>query len=430
MIKKFLLTAVAALACAVPAAQATSPAQPGPIDESGSINGANYRIIVPADWNGALVLLAHGYRDRADHAGETDDHSAMDADFTGIAMGLAGQGYAVAASAYKTNGWAVSDELEDTVALTNYFKHSIAHYKRALVVGFSLGSFSGKLAEDGANMFDGFLPACGVLAGAPRAWDGAGVHLLAYQTAFAPVPGSPGSLPASWGTVADGDDDVDFETEVAGTIVGQQLVPANRGKFEFARLVTGVPLSSTYYLPAGTGLLTNMFFQTEARGELERRAGGPVVQNLDHVYALSPADKAYLMTLGVPMTTTDAWLVRMNATHYSAPAASRSYLDQWTDFGGKIKEPVLTMHTKIDTLVPVNHESKYLETVTAAKREENLYQTFTNGDQHCGFTAQQIFTAIGALDSWVVTGVAPTAASFPEALGFDNAFTPPAWPQP
>src|SRR3546814_14516123 len=43
----------------------------------------------------------------------------------------------------------------------------------------------------------------------------------------------------------------------------------------------------------------DFFFATEAGAELERRAGGPVVQNLTHTYTLTPTETAYLMSLGV-----------------------------------------------------------------------------------------------------------------------------------
>jgi hypothetical protein len=36
---------------------------------------------------------------------------------------------------------------------------------------------------------------------------------------------------------------------------------------------------------------------------------------------------------------------------------------------------------------------------------------------------------VHALDAWVDTGIAPTDASFPTALGFVHGFVPPAWPQ-
>jgi hypothetical protein len=417
---KQMLAASAAVVLVLAATAAHAAAPPGPIDETGTLNGAPYRIIVPATWNGGLVVLAHGFRDRADHPGEVDDTRPMDESFSAIAAGLAARGYAVAASAYKTNGWAVSDELHDTVALTSYFRDTFGKPGRTLLIGFSLGSFTAKLDERGAGLFDGYGPWCGVLAGAPRAWDGAGVSLLAYATAF-------GGMPASWGTPADGDDDVDFETEVVPILAAQLSNPFNFGRFEFMRLVSGVPQNPSYY-PAG--LLTNAYFFTEARGELERRAGGPVSSNVAHVYRLSDAQKAYLAGLGIPVSTTEAWLAEMNATHFAAPASSRNYLERYADFTGKIKKPVLTLHTEDDTLVPIAHEAAYKATVAAAGRSDLLYQVATTGSGHCGFTSQQIFTGIAVLDQWVQTGTRPTAAQFPAALGFDNDFTPPDWPQP
>jgi hypothetical protein len=415
---KRLLIFGAALALGLGAATAASPA-PGPLDESGTLAGANYRIIVPAHWNGGLVVLAHGYRDRADHPGEVDDRTAMDAGFAALAGGLASVGYAVAGTSYSRNGWAVKDALGDLTALTSYFDTNIAEPNRTLLVGFSLGSIPTlELAERG-GLFDGFLPACAVAAGSPRAWDGAAVSLLAYQVAFG------GGLPAAWGTVADGNDTVDFETQVFPVVLGQLLNPLNFGKFEFMRLVAGVPASPAYY---GAGLMTNMFFFTEARGDLEQDAGGPVVQNVTHFYSLSAGDKAYLSLLGV---NADALLAQMNAQrNIAAPPSSRNYLEHYADFTGKIKKPVLTMHTEIDTLVPVQHEAAYAATVHTAGNDALLYQTYTTGIGHCNFTPQQTLTAIGALDTWVQTGARPVASEFPAALGFDSSFVPPPWPQP
>jgi len=415
---KRLLTLAAALALMLGAATAASSA-PGPLDISGTLAGANYRIIVPGDWNGGLVVLAHGYRDRADHPGEVDDRSALDGGFAALAGALADEGYAVAGTSYSRNGWAVKDALSDLVALTSYFDTNVAQPNRTLLVGFSLGTIPTlELAERGGGLFSGFLPACAVAAGSPRAWDGAAVNLLAYKVAF-------GSFPSAWGTVADSNDTVDFETQVFPIVLGQLLNPLNFGKFEFMRLVSRVPLSPSYY---GPGLFTNFYFFTEARGDLEEDAGGPVVQNVTHWYSLSPADKAYLALLGVDA---DSLLDQMNAQrNISAPPPSRNYLEHYATFTGAIKHPVLTMHTEVDTLVPVQHEAAYAATVGAAGRNDVLYQTYTTGIGHCAFTPQQTLTAIGALDTWVQTGVRPTAAAFPAALGFDSGFVPPPWPQP
>jgi dienelactone hydrolase len=109
--------------------------------------------------------------------------------------------------------------------------------------------------------------------------------------------------------------------------------------------------------------------------------------------------------------------------------SARKYVRRFADYDGKLKEPVLTLHTQTDSLVPPSHESAYAATVAEAGRSALLAQTFTSGNGHCNFTGPQLLTALGALDAWVATGTKPTAASFPAALGFVPGFTAPAWPQ-
>jgi hypothetical protein len=77
--------------------------------------------------------------------------------------------------------------------------------------------------------------------------------------------------------------------------------------------------------------------------------------------------------------------------------------------------------------------------VAAAGRSSRLFQVYTSGAQlglvpgnigHCDFTPQQLFTSVAAIEGWVKTGVRPTQANFPAALGFVPNFTPPPFPQP
>ena len=414
MIRKTLLAVAAAFALAVPVATAA------PTELTGALDGAPYRIVVPDNWNGTLVVHAHGYRDLADHPGETDDRSAPASPSAPLEPFLLAQGYAIAGSAYKRNGWAVQEGIEDTKALVSHFRDTVGKPSRTLLWGFSMGSLvTFALAEQTAGHFDGYLAACAVGAGASRAWDGAAATALAYDAAF--------GWPAAWGTVGDARDDVDFDTEVLPTMFGHLFGPFGFGKAEFVRLVTGAA-PSAFPAPAfPSWLITNVFFGTEARAELERRAGGPVVQNLTHVYSLSAADKAYLATLGV---NAEPLLAYMNARrNITSPQSSRNYVEHWTDYSGKIKKPLLTLHTQTDSLVPVSHESAYAATVADAGRSGLLAQTFTSGNGHCNFTGPQLLTALGALDSWVATGNSPAAAAFPAVLGFLPGFVAPAWPQ-
>ncbi len=74
MIKKLIFSGLMLLIGFVHFAGAAD--QVGPIDTSGEINGAPYRIVVPAVWNGTLLVYAHGYRDKADQPGEVDNRNA------------------------------------------------------------------------------------------------------------------------------------------------------------------------------------------------------------------------------------------------------------------------------------------------------------------------------------------------------------------
>ncbi len=412
------MLAVTAMAVAALALSGTAAAY----TLEGDLAGANYKILVPdAGWNGTLVVLAHGYRDKADHPGEVDNRAAMDAGFEALAAGLAAQGYAVAATAYRDNGWAVKESIHDITALRAFFNGAVGKPDTALLVGFSLGSLvTATLAERAAGLFDGYLPACGVLAGAPRAWDLGAAGMLAYDL----IRG----MPAAWGTPADADDDVDFETEVFPILFGQLFAPTDYGSWEFIRLVSGakgplVPLPVSLY-PGW--LLTNLFFFTEARAEAERRAGGPFVQNVTHTYSLTPAEVGYLAALGFDAAPV---LAAMNASpRFAGERSARNYMTQYATFSGKLRGPVLSIHTKWDTLVPWGHESAYAETVAAAGRSDLLVQASTNGLGHCNFSPTEIGASIALLESWAETGVRPSPAVL-ALFGLDATTAPPEWPQ-
>jgi len=400
-------------------------AKAAPLDLSGEIHGAPYRIRVPEVWNGTLLIFAHGYRDKADHPGEVDNRNADVAPNGALEAPLLAQGYALAGSAYKDNGWAVGDAIQDTKDLAVFFRENVGQPQHTILVAASLGSFVGyKSMEQFNGIYDGALCLCTAGAGATRLWDSGVPLYLAYDVIF--------GIPPSWGTVGEVRNDIDFDTEVLAKLAPELSNIANFPKFEFIRLVAknpgrGItPPPPPNFFPGWA--LTDFFFFTEARAELQRRAGGPVVQNLDQNYTLTDAEKAYLASIGLPTPVVDAWLAQMNARrNIEAKPSARNYLRNNTDFNGKIKNPILSVHTIIDPLLVVAHESAYKELNASVGREELLFQTFTTGVGHCNLTGPQVLTAIGSIDLWVRTGVRPSAAQFPAALGFNSAFVPPPY---
>lgn len=400
----------------------------GPINISGEIDGAPYRIVVPANWNGTLLVYGHGYRDKADHPGEVDNRVADVAPSPALVPFLLAQGYALSGSAYKDNGWAVEEGVQDLKNLVTHFRGNVGRPDRTILWAVSMGTVIGfKSMEQFGGIYDGALCTCAVGAGATQSWDSAGDLALAYDTVF--------GMPATWGNFGDVRDDLDFDSEVFPKIFVEVNNPVNFRKYEFIRLVTGTP-GRGIQPPAPPAfypnwIFTDMFFSMEARSELERRAGGPIVQNLDRNYSLTIAERGYLMAVGVLPIEIDIWLANMNGQRIiEAPKYSRNYLKHNANYSGKIKHPVLTMHTIIDPLVTVSQEFEYAETVAAARRSSLLYQTYTTGNGHCAFTGPQLLTAVDAINTWVRDGTKPTAATFPMALGFSPNFAPPPMNQP
>ena len=400
-----------------------------PIELSGELVGAPYRIRVPRGWNGTLLLYAHGYRDKADHPGEVDNRAADVAPSAALEPVLLAQGYALAGSAYRDNGWAVQEGIEDMKNLALFFRQRVGNPDNTILWGFSMGTvISFASIERYPELYDGALCACAVGAGSPQSWDSAGDLLLAYDQLF--------GVPQSWGTPGNVRNDLDFETEVQPKLTAEVSNQANFPKFEFIRLVAGtpgrgiMPPAPPAFYPGW--VFTDMFFTTEARAELERRARGPIVQNLNRNYNLTAQEKAYLVSLGIPEPIIDDWLVALNAQrNIFAPYYSRFYLKRNAEYTGLIESPVLTLHTLYDPLVTVSQEREYAETVAAANRSNLLYQTYTNANGHCNFTGEQLVTSVIAINNWVVSGTRPTAANFPTTLGFlPESFVPPPMNQP
>lgn len=421
---RVISTITAALVCFALGAASRSEAagQPGPLQLQGVLHGAPYVINVPGAWNGTLLLFAHGYRDKADHPGELDDRSASASPSPALEPVLLSLGYALAGTAYRDNGWAVNEGLQDVVNLTSFFRDQVANPDRTILWGFSMGSVIAlKTLEQHGGLFDGAIAACAVGAGATRTFDLAADIGLAYDVTF--------GFPAPWGEPGHVRTDLDFDTEVLPVLASQLGDPTNSGRFEFLRLVNRIPLAGFYPGPGSPNwLLTDMFFVTEALAELQRRAGGPVLQNLDHHYRLDPAEIAYLGSLGVDA---EGLLALMNArTTIEADTSARNYLEHNANYKGTIKHPVLTMHTTVDGFVPTSGEGVYGELVAEAGRSDQLVQVYTSSVSHCGFTGAQLLAAVQAVDSWIATGMPPPPGAFPASLGFVPGFVLPPFPQP
>jgi len=94
-----------------------------PADLLGELEGVPYRILVPENWNGTLLVYAHGYGE----SGPPLAPKAADVD------ALLAEGYAMAASNFAGTGWTVKEGMQNTVALTAAFRGMIGNPKTTIL---------------------------------------------------------------------------------------------------------------------------------------------------------------------------------------------------------------------------------------------------------------------------------------------------------
>lgn len=398
---------------------------PLPADLQGELDGVPYRIRVPANWNGTLLVYAHGY-------GETPIPPLL-APLPADVDTLLARGFALAASRFggvvpvpplPGGGYHVKEGMQNTVALTGAFREMVGRPQRTIIWGKSMGGLiTLGLIEKFPGLYDGAVALCPPSAGTPRRYDQSLDITVAYAAAF--------GWNSAWGTPGDLRDDLNFVTDVSPHLM-QQLIPTKYGLWEFLRLVNRLPSDSYYINPVGyPERILTVFFATAVRAELENRAGGAVAENIGRVYTLSDADKLYLAGLGV---NADALLAQMNAmTTFTSDRNARNYAAHYVNPSGAIKRPVLTVHTTGDGLATPTNESAYCATVEQQGNSDLLMQQFSAGNgvanAHCTFTSAQVLAGIDAMMYWLDTGNRPDpVVFFPPALGFVPGYVPPPWP--
>ena len=153
--------------------------------------GALYRLVRPTNWNGSLLLYAHGFV-----PGSAPVALPAEADlFVSL---LVPQGFAIAFSSFSENGWAVKDGAQRTHQLLGIFTSRFGLPTRVYIGGASMGGLiTIKLLEQYPGVFAGALPACSAAGGSQAQFDYL-AHTRALFDVFYPgvLPGDAGSVPA------------------------------------------------------------------------------------------------------------------------------------------------------------------------------------------------------------------------------------------
>jgi hypothetical protein len=421
----------------------------------GTIDGAKYSIVLPDKWNGTLLLYSHGYRFAQPGPPDfgpvsTDPQvSTTDTDGAGkdaVSQKLLAEGYALAGSAYKTNGWAVADGVAADEALHSQFVKLVAKPKRTYVWGDSLGGLITEIvAEKNSSWVDGAAPMCGAVAGPNLNLDLALDVAFAIKTLIDPslkLTGysSDAEANAMWKHAAAAVIKAAADTASGGTakvlMVAALVDAANKTK-----TYDGADIESQV---KGTveSLLTALAYGTAGRYDIEQRVGGDPSDNskTDYATRVSAAEAALIKTVGGDATTYEAALA--SAPRATGEASARAAFEKLGDTTGEITAPTLTMHTEYDPLVLVQNESVLADRAQKQGKSGHLVQLYVAppatydattgapyGAGHCNFSDEQRIGLVHTLDAWV-RGVYPVPSGVASKFGagLDPTFTAGPWP--
>src|SRR3954451_681935 len=374
-------------------------------------DGSTWKIEVPPNWNGTLLLYSHGYEPPLGPNQPADDFADRTA-----ADYLLAHGFALAGSSYPNTGWAVKEALPDQIGVLDEFKHDFRKPRRTIAWGHSMGGMiTADLVQTYPRRFDGALPMCGILGGGLGLWNQNLDLEFAYKTLMQQDPNPAVSVPASTLQLANV---TNWQAKVGSAITaagGAQLKPQGRARLALASALFNLP---TWYDPTApepapsdypaqeqaqfNELQVQLLFVFGFRAELEGRASGNPTWNtgVDYrdLFARS-ADRREVENLyqaaGLDLRHD---LATINATPRvtANPAAARS-LARYVAFNGKIEIPVLTLHTSSDYLVVPPHEQSYASAVRHAGSSALLRQLWTERAGHCTFTDGEMLSALNAL---------------------------------
>ena len=360
---------------------------------AGVLNGAAYQVEVPANWNGKLVMYAHGY------AGTGPELNARP---PSIRRYLIQNGYAWAASSYAKNYYDVRAGVEDTNALANQFVAIAAKNTRTLVApskiyitGHSMGghitaaAIEDEAASTAVNKvkYAGAVPMCGVVGDAELFNQFAAMQVTAQ--AIAGVPSYPTN---KW---------AEINTLVTNTLFTTfPSVPTAKGQQYLSVLqnITGGPRPMFNLGIAFGGSFPSAYGTFGSDGTVTGILNKNVLDTNAYTYTID-GDVAGTAAL-------NASALKLTAL----PDANRLRTDglRWIPkINGDFRIPVVTIHTLGDLFVPFSMEQTYQKRVTAKGNSTWLVQRAIRGVSHCDFTVAEQVDAFDAMIKWESTGVKP-----------------------
>lgn len=360
---------------------------------AGVLNGSAYQVEVPANWNGKLVMYAHGYAGTG---------ATLNVGPPSIRRYLIQNGYAWASSSYSKNYYDVRAGVEDTNGLALQFVAIATKNARTLITpskiyitGHSMGghitaaAIEDEAASTAVNKvkYAGAVPMCGVVGDSELFNQFAAMQVTAQ--AIAGVPSYPTNKWSEINTLVTNTLFTTFPS--VPTAKGQQylsvvqnITGGSRPMFNLG-IAFGGSFGSAYGTFGSdgtvTGILAKNVLDTNAYTYvIDGDVAGSAALNASALKLTAVADANRLRTDGL------RWIPKIN---------------------GEFKIPVVSIHTLGDLFVPFSMQQTYQKRVAAKGNSAWLVQRAIRGVSHCDFTIAEQVDAFDAMIKWESTGVKP-----------------------
>ncbi len=342
----------------------------------GRLGGSVYRMEVPDNWNGKLVMYFHG------QAGLYNPMLRVENPPNRRELIVAG--YAWAASSFSRQSILFKDAADETAALYNEFTQSVGKPARTYLEGGSAGGASELIsASRYDDRYDGVLALC-------------------------PVPGTTPDLEYLGDTVvaalyAAGLSQSEYDPATIRDVMARSVIPRLKDDPEAQRRfvdiwiqLSGGPRS---YAEAGLSESLGAAAAVGSAQDYLLTFGAKIVSigsydNVATVYALGLA------------SVSDADF-NQHVVRVSSPGQPKIGQGD-DDVSGDIKMPVFALYSSGDPIIPPVEARFTHDTVAAAGRSDLLVQRTANAVGHCRQSITTIQSAFDELVNWVENGVRPS----------------------
>ena len=320
---------------------------PGCTDATTS-SGALTRVCFPAEWNGDLILYAHGYV-------QPDEPLAIPDDLIGgtpVEDLINAAGYAYGTTSYRANGLVADLAVDDLVQLKELVRRTVRPDPvQIFIVGVSEGGLVAALAAEAPlDPYAGVLAACGPIGDFARQIDYFNDVRVVFDYLFPGViPGSPIDPPAEVRA--------DWDATYAPAVVAA-LSDDPAAALELAE-VTGVPAEGLDPGALGEAVAGILWYNVLGSANAQQRLGGQPYDNVERSYLGSSDDAA----------------LNAEVARFIADGNARAELVRF-ETTGQLTAPISIIHTTGDPIVPFFDVERF---------------------GHCALTSSEILAAFGAL---------------------------------